>query len=205
MGNGHRVVAEERSWGCSPSWAAEIVIVAHRGAMTERRPLGRKHPDHEHEADRADRAWDWCYRLIVRGRTGGRTSVHILGLRLGLVSRHYAFDLLKSVSFGGAEQTVVSDLVEAFWQHMLEEPADELGSGQRHGIPAGVAGILVAEGHISLINGHDAVVGDGNPVDVTSEIGEYFVCSLDGGFAVDDPLFVPDFLGELFVWEGSAC
>ena len=79
---------------------------------------------------------------------------------------------------------------------MLEEPADELGRGQCHGIPTGVAGILVAEGHVSLIDGHDAAIGDGNPVDVTREVVQSFVGSLDSGFTVDDPLFVPDFLWE---------
>jgi hypothetical protein len=88
---------------------------------------------------------------------------------------------------------------------MLEEPADELGSGQSHGIPTGVPGILVAEGDVSVVNGHDAVIGDGNAVDVASEISQYCVGSLDSGFAVDDPLFIPDFLWEWLVSEGSAC
>ena len=64
-----------------------------------------------------------------------------------------------------------------------------------------VGGILVAEGDAPLIDGEDATVGDGNAVNVASEILENSFGSLGGGFAMDDPLDIPDGRRPLDVGE----
>jgi hypothetical protein len=53
------------------------------------------------------------------------------------------------------EEPAVADPMEAFRQDVLEEAADELVGGERHGLPAGlaVAIVLIAEGHAAPIEG----------------------------------------------------
>jgi hypothetical protein len=66
------------------------------------------------------------------------------------------------------EQAVVANLMEAGRQHMLQETAEEFGAGQAHvllrlgavGVFAAV--VAVAEGDAVVVNGDQAVVGDGD-------------------------------------------
>src|SRR4029077_14586840 len=82
-----------------------------------------------------------------------------------------ACDVVGASAFG--EQTVVSDAVQAFGQHVNEEAADELVGGERHtliSIAALDAVILPLEGDALLVEGNQAAVGDGNAVGVTRQI-----------------------------------
>ena len=55
-----------------------------------------------------------------------------------------------------------------------------------------ILGIFVAEGDVLLIDGDDSVVGDGDSVDVSGEVGKDFVCTLHCGFTMDYPFGLPN-------------
>ena len=66
------------------------------------------------------------------------------------------------------EQAVVANLMEAGRQHVLQETAEEFGAGQAHALlRLGAVGVFaavvaVAEGDAVVVNGDQAVVGDGD-------------------------------------------
>ena len=63
------------------------------------------------------------------------------------------------------EQAVVPDAVEALWQHVHEEPADELARFESHGfvaLGAFEAVVLVFERDAVRVSGDQAAVGDGD-------------------------------------------
>lgn len=112
-------------------------------------------------------------------------------------------DLPQEQTFSWGEETEGADFMEPGRGDMLEEAADELQGFESHGLPEGIAGVLVAEGDAVVSDGQDTVVGDGDAVDVAREIPHDFLGALDDGFAVDHPGFFPDhgrqgFLGQDF-------
>ena len=48
--------------------------------------------------------------------------------------------------------------------------------------------ILPAEGNLVALEGHKAVVGDGDAMGVAGEITEYMVRSIERRFGIDDPV-----------------
>ncbi len=78
--------------------------------------------------------------------------------RLGFKQRPGKLEVV--VPGGVGEEPVMADAVEAFGQDVLQEAADELVSGQCHGLPLdfAVAIILVAEGDAALIEGCEPAV-----------------------------------------------
>src|SRR5215472_7173264 len=91
----------------------------------------------------------------------------------------------------GMSQAVIAELVEAGREDMLEEAPDELVAG--HGFPALAVGsaVLVAIGHGLVVDGQDAVVGDGDAEDVAGEIVERGLLSLAPWRDVNDPGDLP--------------
>src|SRR5215469_12273572 len=89
-------------------------------------------------------------------------------------------------------QAVIADLVEAGRQDVLEEAPDELVAG--HGLRALAVGgaVLVAIGHRGVVDGQDAVVGDGDAEGVAGEIVERGLLSLAPWRDVNDPRDLPD-------------
>jgi hypothetical protein len=77
--------------------------------------------------------------------------------------------------------------VEASGEYVLKEAAHELRGRQCHDVPASLPGVLIAKGDGVVCDEEDAVVGDGDPVDVAGEVHEDFFGPVDGGLAVDDP------------------
>src|ERR1700751_1513316 len=92
----------------------------------------------------------------------------------------------------GMPQAVIADLVEAGRQDVLEEAPDELVAG--HGLLALTVGgaVLVAIGHSGVVDGQDAVVGDGDAEGVAGEIVERGLLSLAPWRDVNDPGDLPD-------------
>ncbi len=65
----------------------------------------------------------------------------------------------------------MADAVEALWQDMEQEAADELVRRERHdALPLGTmaAVVLVAEGDGGLVERDQAPVGDGDPVGIAT-------------------------------------
>src|SRR4030095_9388916 len=99
-----------------------------------------------------------------------------------------ASDVVGASAFG--EQAVVANAMQAFWQHVDKEAANELVGGERHllvSIAALDAVVLPLEGDALLVEGDQAAVGDGNAVGVTRQIGEYGLRSTEWPFGVNDP------------------
>ena len=89
-----------------------------------------------------------------------------------------------------AEESIVTDAVEAARQYVQQEAPHELVGLERHGLVARaalLAVILAAEGDAALIVGDQAAVGDGDPVGVAGKIAEDCGGSCEGALGVDDP------------------
>src|SRR5206468_6575347 len=75
---------------------------------------------------------------------------------------------------GFGQESVVTDAMEAFWQDVDEEAADELVCCERHDLVARSAVgtiILVTEGDAVLVEGDELAVRDGDAVGVARQIG----------------------------------
>ncbi len=145
-----------------------------------RRCTAREHLDDDHAAAAA-----WTSGLAgIDGGSGGPAlrlcnSEQLTG----------ACDVAGASAFG--EQAVVADAVEAAWQHVDEEAADEFVGGERHALVAIAAldaVVLPLEGDAALVAGDQAAVGDGDAVGVTRQIGQYRFRAAERTLCVDDPL-----------------
>src|ERR1700674_2174941 len=95
------------------------------------------------------------------------------------------------VAAGAAgEQAVMADAMEAVWQHMDEEAADELAGRERHDLvarrPIGAI-ILVLEGDADVVAGDQPAVGDGDAVGIARQIGEHRLRSAERLLGIDHP------------------
>ena len=95
-----------------------------------------------------------------------------------------------SAQVARGEQAVVADAVEALWQHVDEEAADELVGGERHALLAVAAldaVILPSEGDAVLVEGDQAAVGDGDAVGIARQIGQHGLWTAERTLGIDDP------------------
>ena len=114
----------------------------------------------------------WTSRLAgIDGSSGRLTFRFCNGKQLT-----GARDVVGAGAFG--EQAVVADAVQAFWQHVDEEAADELEGPERDllvSIATLDAIILPLERDAALVKGDQATVGDGDAVGVTRQISDYTI------------------------------
>ncbi len=100
-------------------------------------------------------------------------------------------DVLGTLAAG--EQAVVADAMEARWQHMDQEAADELAGCERHHLVALAAFdpvVLPLEGDVLVVERDQAAVGDGDAMSVAREIAQHFLGSAEWAFAIDHPFAV---------------
>jgi len=91
------------------------------------------------------------------------------------------------------QQAVVTDAMEARWQDMHQEAADELVGIERHlgvSLPTFEAVILPLECDALVIEREQAAVGDGDTVGIAREIAQHSGGSPEWAFAVDHPFAV---------------
>ncbi len=71
---------------------------------------------------------------------------------------------------GGAEESVAANLLKAFGEDVLEKTRDEGvdGKGETSSLVCARAGI--AEGDAAILEGFDAVVGEGDAMDIAGEV-----------------------------------
>ena len=63
---------------------------------------------------------------------------------------------------------------------MLQVAAQEFLCRQSHGFPLVGVGILIAERHLAVAQGEEAIIGNGDPVDVAPQVTKHFLCSVKG-------------------------
>ena len=72
----------------------------------------------------------------------------------------------------GAEQAIVTDLDEAWWEHVLEEATDELLGGDGATLELISGRLFVRESDLAIMEVAEAVVAEGHAKDVRGEILE---------------------------------
>jgi hypothetical protein len=79
--------------------------------------------------------------------------------------------------------------------------ADQFQGGQGHGLPLAAVRLFVTEGDLAVFEGHEAVVGEGNAVDLGGEIFQDPL-PVSSRLAVNDPILFPD-LGRDVIEESG--
>lgn len=79
-------------------------------------------------------------------------------------------DDIEQMAVSGGEESVVSDLDKAFWQDVLEESADKFHGRKRSGFPFFGMRVFIPEGDLILLSSQNAVIGDGDPINIRGEI-----------------------------------
>jgi hypothetical protein len=105
--------------------------------------------------------------LGMRGLFGLRGAEY--GFQYGSSCQNILKDL-KRISVRRTQEAVVPDFVKAAREDMLEEPSDELHRRKGHSAKAPGVGFPVAKGNRCISDMLDAVVGEGNSVDIGSKI-----------------------------------
>jgi len=96
-----------------------------------------------------------------------------------------ASEVLSTVALG--QKAVATNAVEAVGQNMEEKAADELVWGKAHdAAPSAAAIVLVGEGHLIVVDGDEARIGDGRAMRVAREVGQHPLGSAEGRLGVDD-------------------
>ena len=86
------------------------------------------------------------------------------------------------------QNTVVSDLHEAFGQDVKQKPTDKLFRRHSHDLPFVIVLVIPPfEADFSVLHGQDAVVGDGNAVRISTKVFHNAGGIFKGRLAVDDP------------------
>jgi hypothetical protein len=108
--------------------------------------------------------------------------------RLQLLSALSQAGLLGAIG----EEAVVTDSHESGRQNVQQETANELFRGKGSCLPPiSVGAISVAELHLPVIAGQQAVIGDGDAMRVTSQIVQELLGAREGWLRVDDPWLFP--------------
>ena len=83
----------------------------------------------------------------------------------------------------------MADADETVWQHVQEETLDEVLciEGEELLLVAS-APVAIAEGHATVLKGHQPFVADGDAVSVATEVTEHLGWAGHGSFAVNDPI-----------------
>ena len=96
-------------------------------------------------------------------------------------------ELLLAVAAG--EEPEVADAVEVTGQDMEQEASDELLGREGQGLELAVMAVVApAEAGLSVVDGEEAVIGDGDAVSVAAEVVEDLLGAGEGPLGVDDPL-----------------
>src|SRR5260370_22475503 len=88
----------------------------------------------------------------------------------------------------------MTDAVKPLRQNVEEEAPDELVGGEGYcaisRLPV-AAVILVAKGHVALVESHETAVRDGDAMSVAGEIGQHRLGPGEGRLGVEEPVLPP--------------
>src|SRR5437899_11723212 len=130
----------------------------------------------------------------ARGVPERRTlGVHV-GCSSSLLCRGTGGQQLLAQRQTGSSKTIgqkaeVTDADEAFGQHVQKEAAQELGGSQYHlTLLATVGVILPTKSDLLLLEGQQAMIGDGHAMGVATEIAQHLHGTAESGLGVDHPV-----------------
>ena len=87
------------------------------------------------------------------------------------------------------QEPVVADAMESVRKNVQQEAPDEFVGAQGHELGLFVVAIILpAEADLSLVQAHEAAVGDGDAMGVATKIGEDLFGAAERGVGEDDPL-----------------
>ena len=117
------------------------------------------------------RVWRRCRRCLNRDAERGAADEEI------------------GFSIAVGEESEMSDAHEAAREDVEEEASNEFKGMESHGFSAVlVSVILPGERHRFIVHGKDAMIGDGDAVSVSAEIGDDLFGAAKGRFGVNDPI-----------------
>ncbi len=97
------------------------------------------------------------------------------------------------------QEAKVTDPDLACRQNMKKEPSDKLVGLEGHSLLAVRVGIIAPEeGDLAVSEGEDAVITDGDPMGISSEVLKDPHGAIEGRLAIDDPLFMVEVPPEGF-------
>ena len=141
--------------------------------------------DDQHRAAAAGRA-------VTQG-AAGEFLVQGSSTRLGFLDRlghgQQAAAQGQAFAAGSGQESVVADAPEPPRQHVHQKAADELASCEAGALALVVMAVVAPmEVDTALLNGHEAVIGDGHAVRVAGEVGEHAGGAVEGRLGVNHPL-----------------
>jgi hypothetical protein len=104
-------------------------------------------------------------------------------------------DSFKQLSVFGMKEAVVADLDKAFGQDMLEEAGEKNGRWQGGDLLLAGLAVTELEADLAVVETEEAAVGEGEAVDVRSEVLENGK-AVTGRAAIDYPILFPDVAGS---------
>ncbi len=83
----------------------------------------------------------------------------------------------------------MTDADEAFGQHVQKETAQELGGAKSHCAGLATVGVILpAESHALLVEGQQAMIGNGHAMGVATEIAQHLHRAAEGGLGINHPV-----------------
>ena len=92
------------------------------------------------------------------------------------------------------QKAEMTDALEAGRQNMQQEAADKLldGDGHYFGLPLiGTAVIFPVERQLAVVEGNQALIGDGDAMGIAAEILDHLLGAAEGRFGIDYPFGLP--------------
>src|SRR4051794_11636451 len=87
-----------------------------------------------------------------------------------------------------AEEAEVPDAVESIRQHMDQEAADEFIGRERHRLlTVGISIVFPVKADLAVVDGHQAVVGDGDAMGIAADIIENLSWPGEWPLGIDHP------------------
>lgn len=133
----------------------------------------------------------------------GRRTIPLFFLSL-LIIAGWGQDLLhlnQVFAIRGTPKAIVPNLVDTRRQHMLEKTPNELLGVDGHGLRLSCASAPIPKAHLTVVDREDSAVGNGDPVDVASQVIEDLAATLDSRFTVNDPVLFPEGFRQSYRFE----
>ena len=110
-------------------------------------------------------------------------------MRHGLVGEQALAEGQEGGATAIGQEAERADADKAAGQDVKQEAAQELLGTERHpSLLISVGIILPAESNLIMLEGHEAVVGDGYAMGVAGEITQHMMGTAEGWLGVDDPV-----------------